>query len=120
MLRIMLSLSQNQEDNVRRHLYWVAFAALVLAPQLAVAGGHMMVPQPKPAPVTVVADFDRPRMRRAARPRRYVYGEWYTPGQHWQPWAPGRHHRYWHGGVTSAFCYGIYSVPERRCYDRDW
>ena len=47
-------------------------------------------------------------------------GERFTPGQHWQPWPSGRHHRYWHGGVTSAFCYGIISIPDRRCYERHW
>jgi hypothetical protein len=96
----------------------VALAAVALLPAPALAGlGHQL---PVPTLVARVADLDRPIAKRRAHYRRYAYREWYTPGQHWQPWPSGRHHRYWHGGVTSAFCYGIYSAPERRCYERDW
>ncbi len=66
-----------------------------------------------------VADLDRPARHHAYR-RRQVYREWYTPGQHWQPWRPSRHHRYWHGGVTDPFCYGIRAAPDPKCYERYW
>jgi hypothetical protein len=65
-----------------------------------------------------VADFQY--RKRRYRPPIYAYRERFTPGQHWQPWPGGRHHRYWHGGVTSVYCHGIISLPEARCYDRDW
>jgi len=65
-----------------------------------------------------VADFQY-RKRHYRRPI-YAHRERFTPGQHWQPWPPGRHHRYWHGGATSVYCHGIISLPEARCYDRDW
>jgi hypothetical protein len=92
----------------------------MLAPQPTLAGAHMILQQPMPTLELPAADLDRPSIKRAARRHRYAYGERYTPGQHWQPWPSGRHHRYWHGGVTSAFCYGITSIPDRRCYERDW
>jgi hypothetical protein len=78
----------------------------------------------RPAPlakqqVTVqVADFQYRKWRYHGPI--YVYRDRFTPGQHWQPWPAGRHHRYWHGGVTSVYCHGIISIPEARCYDRDW
>lgn len=96
----------------------LAAVASLATPASAVSGiGRQLS---APTLVTPVADLDRPIAKRRAHYRRYAYREWYTPGQHWQPWPSGRHHRYWHGGVTSAFCYGIYSAPERRCYERDW
>jgi hypothetical protein len=80
--------------------------------------GHPLM-RPVGSAIVRVADLDQPRHRRH-HPRFVYWGERFTPGQHWQPWAPGRHHRYWHGGVTSAFCYGILSVAEMRCRERDW
>jgi hypothetical protein len=56
-------------------------------------------PPPAKQQVTVqVADFQY-RKRRYRGPV-YVYRERFTPGQHWQPWPAGRHHRYWHGGLA--------------------
>jgi len=30
-----------------------------------------------------------------------------SPAQAWQPWPTGRHHRYYLGGLETAFCYGL-------------
>jgi hypothetical protein len=104
------------------HVALVALAFAAVAPLAAPAPagnvtGHQLF---VPTLVARVADLDRPVAKRRAHHRRHVYREWYTPGQHWQPWPAGRHHLYWHGGVTSAFCYGIHSAPEATCYERDW
>ena len=101
-------------------LFVLALATLLSATPPSSASGLIEIGRRPGTLITPVADLHRPRPRRAAHYRRYLYGEWYTPGQHWQPWQPGRHHRYWHGGVTDAFCYGIYSAPDGHCYDRDW
>ena len=94
--------------------YRLAFA-LVPAPASAVGPPPPLAKQQ----LTIqVADFQY-RKRRHRGPI-YVYRERFTLGQHWQPWPAGRHHRYWHGGVTSVYCHGIISLPEARCYDRDW
>jgi hypothetical protein len=93
--------------------YLLAFA---LVPASASAIGPP--PLAKQQVTVQVADFQY-RKRRYRGPI-YVYRERFTPGQHWQPWPTGRHHRYWHGGVTSVYCHGIISLPEARCYDRDW
>ncbi len=71
-------------------------------------------------PTMAVADIDYRPAQRLAQRRRYFHGEWYTPGQHWQPWLPGRYHRYSHGGFLSAYCSHTYSVAERRCVERHW
>lgn len=105
---------------MRSVLAALACTAGMLASHPALAGPRMGLQLPTFMLVVPSADLDRPRAKRAARPHRHAYREWYTPGQHWQPWLSGRHHRYWHGGVTSAFCYGIISIPDRRCYERDW
>ena len=105
---------------MHRYLPALASVALMLAPQPTLAGARMILQQPRSTLVLPAADLDRPSTKRTAHRHRYAYGERYTPGQHWQPWPSRRHHRYWHGGVTSAFCYGIISIPDRRCYERDW
>ena len=96
----------------------IAGASLLLLTDLPVTG-HPLNSRPVDSAIVRVADFDYPRKRRH-RPRFVYWGERFTPGQHWQPWTSGRHHRYWHGGVTSAFCYGIISPAEMRCRERDW
>jgi len=111
---------RHRDDRVHRYLPVLAFTGLMLAPQPTLAGAHVILQQPRSTLVLPAADLDRPGIKRTARRHRYAYGERFTPGQHWQPWPSGRHHRYWHGGVTSAFCYGIISIPDRRCYERHW
>ena len=97
----------------------VGLGSLVACIAPVAAAGR--IPRPEAVSIVLrVADLDRPRARKAGRHRVYAYREWYTPGQHWQPWPSGRHHRYWHGGVTDAFCYGIWSARDGRCYEREW
>ena len=120
MLRITVPIPRHRDDRVHRYLPVLAVTGLMLAPQPTLAGAHVILQQPRSTLVSPAADLDRRGIRRTARRHRYAYGERFTPGQHWQPWPSGRHHRYWHGGVTSAFCYGIISIPDRRCYERHW
>jgi hypothetical protein len=89
---------------------------LVPAPASAVGAPP---PPAKQQQLTIqVAEFQY--RKRHYRRAIYAYRERFTPGQHWQAWPAGRHHRYWHGGVTSVYCHGIISLPEARCYERDW
>src|SRR6476660_8112838 len=98
-----------------RPIAYLLTFALLPAPPSAVGAPSPLAKQQ----LTIqVADIQY-RKRHYRRPI-YAYGERFTPGQHWQPWPAGRHHRYWHGGVTSVYCQGIISLPEVRCYDRDW
>jgi hypothetical protein len=104
---------------VHRSVLLPITGAWLLVPAVLPVAGHPLDIRPAASPIVRVADFDHPRKRRH-HPRLVYWGERFTPGQHWQPWAPNRYQRYWHGGVTSAFCYGIISAPEMRCRERHW